>query len=124
MGESSMTGTHRRKMGSLEPLQHFRAGWRRVGFNELQLAGDAVEAGLDGGVANAEGLLHLLDGAVRAEEGDDEDLIFQAQTGKLRQGELAFDGDSLLRDTDALDEERTALGDAEQVLPVGGGFGG
>ena len=83
----------------LEPVQHFRARRRRVGFNELQLAGDAVEPCLDGGVADAEGLLHLLDGAVRAEEGDDEDLVFQAEAGQFRERELAFDGDSLLRDT-------------------------
>ena len=64
-----------------------------IGFDKLQLAGDAVQARFDGGIADAEGLLHLLDGAVGAKKGDDEDLIFEAEPGQLGQGELAFDGD-------------------------------
>ena len=58
-----------------------------------------------------------------AEKGDDEDLVFQAEPGQLGQGKLAFDGDLLLRKPDALDHQRTALGHAQQFLPVGCGFG-
>ena len=94
-----------------------------IGFDKLQLAGDAVEARFDGGIADAEGLLHVLDGAVAAEKGNDEDLIFQAEPGQFRQGELAFDGDLLFGNADALYDQWRSLGDAEQILPVGGGFG-
>jgi hypothetical protein len=61
---------------------------------------------------------------VRAEEGDDEDLIFKGEAGELGKAELAFDGDLLLGNADALNDDGRTLGDAEQVLPVGNGLGG
>ena len=63
-------------LAAVEPIEDFGAGGRGVVVDEVKLAGDAVEPRFDGGIANAEGLLHLLDGAVGAEESDDEDLVF------------------------------------------------
>ena len=111
-------------LAGFETGEDLRARGRWVGFNEMELGGDAVEAGLDGRIADAESLLHLLDGAVRAEKGDDKDLVFEAEAREFGEGKLALDGDSLLRDADALDDERGSLGDAEKFLPVGSGFGG
>ena len=60
-----------------------------------RLRGDAVQPRLDGGVADAEHLLHLLDRAVALHEGGDEDLVFGGQPRQLRQLEGALDGDVL-----------------------------
>ena len=46
----------------------------------------AVETRLDGRVADAEGLLHLLDRTVRAEKRDDKDLVFEAEERPVRGG--------------------------------------
>ena len=75
-------------------------------------ARDAVQPRLDRRVAHPEGLLHLLDGTVGSEKGDDEDLVLQAKSRQLGKGERAFDGDLLLGDVDALDDQRAALRDA------------
>jgi hypothetical protein len=61
---------------------------------------------------------------VGAEKGDDEDLVFQAEPGQFRGSEFALDGNLLFRDTDALDDNRSALGNAQKLLPIGGGFEG
>jgi hypothetical protein len=55
-----------------------------------------------------------------ADKGGYEDLIFQGQPGKLRENEGSFDRNLLLGKSYTLDQHRTTLGDAEQVLPVGG----
>src|ERR1035438_7472873 len=103
----------------LEPLQHLRAGWRRVGVHELEKSGDAIQAGLDGRVADPKDLLHLLDGAVGAKKCGDEDLVFQTEARQLGQRECALDSDLLFRDPYALDDYWGALGDPEQILPIG-----
>jgi hypothetical protein len=59
---------------------------------------------------------------VGTNEGDDEDLIFESEARELGESELAFDGDLLFGDSDALDHNGRALRDAEQVLPIGCGF--
>src|SRR4029077_15738772 len=51
-----------------QSLQNFGAGRRWIGVNKLQLAGNSVEAGLDGRVADSENLFHFLDRAVRAQK--------------------------------------------------------
>jgi hypothetical protein len=56
---------------------------------------------------------------VGADEGGDENLIFEGETGEFGEGKGAFNGDLLLRETDALDEDGASLGDAKEVLPVG-----
>jgi hypothetical protein len=60
---------------------------------------------------------------VGAEERYDENLVLKGEPGKLRKGELALDRNLLLRDADTLDNQPAALGNAEQFLPVGSGFG-
>jgi hypothetical protein len=91
--------------------------------DKLKLAGDAVESCFDGGIADAEGLFHVFNGAVGPEESDHKDLVFKRELGKLGEGELAFDSDLFLRNPNALDDERRSLGDTKELLPVGSGFG-
>ena len=61
-----------------------------VDLDKLELRGDAVQPVLDGGVAHAECLLHLLDRAVAAHELADEDLVLVAEPREHRQLELAL----------------------------------
>ena len=48
----------------------------------VQLAGDGVEPVLHRGIADAEEALHLLDGAVVADEGHDEGLVLHREPGQ------------------------------------------
>jgi hypothetical protein len=63
-------------------------GGRRFGlglwidFGERELGADAIEPVLDGGIADAEEFLHLLDGAVAADEGGDDNLATYRKTAK------------------------------------------
>src|SRR5579863_201768 len=111
-------------LARLQPLQHVSARGRRVGVDKFKLPGDAVQPGLDGGIADAEDLLHLLDGAMRAQKSGHKHLVFEGEPRQLRQGKLAFQGDSFFGNTDPLNDHGAALCDAQQVLPVRGGFWG
>jgi hypothetical protein len=90
----------------------------RIDLGKGQLRPDAIEAVLDRGVADAEELLHLLDGAVAADEGGDEDLILGRQLGERRELESPFDGDVLSGQPDAFDLEGGAGGQPGEYLPV------
>ncbi len=57
------------------------------------------------GVADAEGLLHLLDGAVAASKRGDEDLIVGVEWSHRRQLELAFQRNAALGDAPPLDDQ-------------------
>ena len=90
----------------------------RIDLGEGQLRADAIEAVLDRGVADAEELLHLLDGAVAADERGDEDLIVGGELRERRHLELPLDGDVLAGQPDPLDFEGGAAGEPGERLPV------
>ncbi len=69
---------------------------RGIGVDEFQLAGDAVQPRLDGGIGDAEHLFHLLDRTMALEKGGNKDLIFHGQPGQLGQFESPLDGDAAL----------------------------
>jgi hypothetical protein len=114
-------------LAALQPVEDLGAeliaGGSRVGFDKFKAAGDAVQPSLDGGITDAEDLLHFLDRAVAADEGGDEDLIFGAELGKLGKLECALDGDIFFGQPDAFDEDGLALGEPGQLLPVARGSG-
>src|SRR6185503_6315834 len=95
------------EIAALEPRQQLarRRPLRLAGrfdLHERQQRADAVQAILDGGVADTEELLHLLDGAVAADEGGDEGLVFSRQACERGDFEAALDRDVLIRQADAL----------------------
>ena len=63
-------------LSGLELGDYLGLRWDRVGFYELQLAGNPIQPVLDGWIADAEYPLHLLDRPVAAQKSDDEYLIF------------------------------------------------
>src|ERR1039457_3753882 len=63
-------------LAALQPVQDFGSRRRWVRFYKFKAARDAVEPGFDGGVADSKDLFHLFDGAVAANEGGDENLVF------------------------------------------------
>src|SRR6266508_686618 len=82
-------------LAALEPRQkggHRRRAFvgRRIDLGKGQQRANAVQSVLDGGVADAEKLFHLLDGAVTPHEGGDEDLILGRQLGQRRQLESSL----------------------------------
>ena len=94
---------------------------RRIDLGKRQQRADSVQPVLDRGVADAEELLHLLDGAVAADEGGDEHLIVGRQRREGRHLEAPFDRDVLAGEADALDLERGAAGQSGERLPILGG---
>src|SRR5690349_19260044 len=88
-------------LAALELREHVADRGRRVvgrvDFRERKLAADPVKTVLDRGVADAEELLHLLDGAVAADEGRDEDLVLGGELGEGRELELTVDRDAGVR---------------------------
>src|ERR1700693_1654712 len=97
-------------LAAFQPIQDLGSRRRWVRFYKFQAARDAVEPGFDGRVADSENLLHLLDRAMATNEGGDKNLVFLTQPGELRQLESSFHDDVLIRDADALDQDRLALG--------------
>jgi len=72
----------------LEELQHLVVVGHRDHFYQLQLLDDLVQPVLDRGVADPESLLHVLDGAVAANELAHEHLVFVLEAGE--RGQLEF----------------------------------
>ena len=89
-------------LSGLELGDHFGLRWDRVALYELQLAGKSVQPVLDGGIADAEYPLHLLDRSVTAQKGDDEYLVFAGQTGQGREFKAAFNGRFAIVQPDSL----------------------
>jgi len=81
---------------SLQPIQDLSARRSGIGFDELQTVCNPREPRFDGRVTDSEYLLHLFNGPVRADEGCDEDLIFQAQPGQLGQLKAPLQDDVFL----------------------------
>src|SRR5437899_712519 len=112
-------------LAALEARQQFAGGdrpaWRRNAGRHLgegQQRADPVQSVLDRGVADAEELLHLLDGAVAADECGDEDLVFGGEAAEGRQVEPSLDGNVLVDQPHALNQEARAAGQLRQGLPV------
>ena len=81
-----------------------------IDLGKGQERADAIEAVLDRGVADTEELLHLLDGAVAADERGDEDLVLAGELGQRRELEAPLDGDVLVDEPDPFDFEGGASG--------------
>src|SRR5262245_49793232 len=112
-------------LAALEARQQFAGGgrltWRRIAGCNLgkgQQRADPVQSVLDRRVADAEELLHLLDGAVAADERGDEDLVLAAEAGEGRQVEPTLDGNVLVNQAHALNLEGRTASQLRQSLPV------
>src|SRR5438093_5088014 len=112
-------------LAALEARQQFagesRPARRRIAgcdLRERQERTDAVQPVLDRRVADAEELLHLLDGAVAADEGRDEDLVFGCQACEGRELEPPLDRDVLVDQAHTLNLEARASSQLRQGLPV------
>src|SRR5262249_49314208 len=79
---------------------------------------DAVQPVFDGGIADAEVLLHLLDGSVAAHERRDEHLVFCCELGERRQDEMSFHGEVLVDEPDSLDFDSRSARQLGELLPV------
>src|SRR5450432_2523121 len=102
-------GVLRADLAALQPIQDFGSGRRGIGVDKFQAACDAVEPGFDGRIADSEDFLHLFDGAMAADKGRHENLVFLAQPRQLRQFESPFDDDVLIRDAYPLDQNGLSL---------------
>src|SRR6185436_6644032 len=98
------------QLSARDAIQHLAARWRRrfgvgslLDFHERQLTADPVQPVLDGWIADAEVLLHLLDRSVAADEGRHENLVLGWQLSQRRQRERPFDRDTALDQPNAID---------------------
>src|ERR1700730_17864255 len=87
-------------------------------FDKRQLAADLVEPVLDGGIADAEILLHLFDGSMAAHERRDEDLVFGGQSHQRRQRKRALDHHAGLDEADTFDFDGGLPDEFGEFLPV------
>ena len=92
LAEHIVRRSSRRARGARAVRWSTTARRRRIGrldFGEGQQRADPVQPVLDRGVADAEELLHLLDGAVAADERGDEDLVFGGEAARAAAGRTA-----------------------------------
>ena len=87
-------------------------------LDELKLLDHAVQTVLDGRVADAERLLHVLDGPVAAHELAHEHLVFVPQARQRRQFEIPDYGDITALQPDSRHDERTVSGQVGQIVPL------
>src|SRR5215471_6508320 len=114
-----------RELATRQPFER-RAGAlrRRLGlrslfdFHERQLTADLVQAVFDGGITDAEILLHLFDRSVAPNESRHEHLVLGCELCQRGQLEVAFEGDVLVDESDALDFESGSTAELRQCLPV------
>src|SRR5580765_423486 len=114
-----------RQLPAREPIESRGAAWRRrlglrtlLDLHERQLAADLVQPVFDGGIADAEVLLHLLDRSVATHERRDEYLILGGELGERRQLETAVNRDALLDEPNPLDLKSCATAELGERLPV------
>ena len=69
---------------AVEPVEDVAARRRRIGIDEFEALGDPIQPRLDGGIGDAENLLHLLDRAMASDERRHENLVIGREPGQLR----------------------------------------
>src|SRR5215471_3111091 len=87
-------------------------------FHERQLTADLVQAVFDGGITDAEILLHLLDRSVAPNESRYEHLVLGCQLCQRGQFEVTFEGDVLVDESDALDFKPGSTAELRERLPI------
>tara|TARA_B100000809_G_scaffold44114_2_gene38409 strand:- start:796 stop:1296 length:501 start_codon:yes stop_codon:yes gene_type:complete len=111
----SLNGLGGAYISTLQLGEDLRLARLGVAVDELELPGDPVQPVLDRGVADAKNPLHLFDGAVAAEEGDDKDLVVAGQPGQGRELETAFDGGFFVVQPDPFHQNRAVTGEPRKL---------
>src|SRR5581483_364552 len=106
-------GVARRNLAPFQLQEHLagRPPWRcrRLDLRKREPFANPIEPVLDGGIADAEQLLHVFDGSVAANERRHEDLVFGWKLRERREVERPFDSDARLFQTDPLDGNRLSV---------------
>ena len=79
------------ELTTLKQSQHLGLGGQGVGFHQLQLIGNTIEAVFHRGVADPKDALHFLNGAMTPHKDHDENLVFSGQLGQRWQLKATLD---------------------------------